>query len=166
MTRFELFFLQRQRLRRDIADFGRSIILDRTRIDKAGFLGPLFTMRLKELERLAIQFDQRLLDDRLVLTVTALDVHHLRDRHTAGNPLCGRLRQVGDLGEISVVAILDEHEGIITQGIAVIGIKIGRECTSSLITQEMMQRAELAVVGTGLLSLGQLVLDESGEQLF
>ena len=70
-------------------------------------------MRLEEFERSAIQLNECLLDNRLVLAVTSLHVHHLCDRHTAGYPLICRSREVGNLGKISGVAILDQHECVV-----------------------------------------------------
>ena len=72
-------------------------------------------MCLEVLERSAVKFNQCLADDRLVLAVSSLHIHHLGDRHAACNPLLSRLGQIGDLGEISGVAVLDQHECVVSE---------------------------------------------------
>ena len=97
--------------------------------------------------------------------MAALDVHHLGDGHTAGNPLfCGSL-QVGNLGQVAGVTILDQHECIVAQAVAVVSIEVGGECAASFVAEEVVLCTELALVGTSLLTCIQIVLDQSREQL-
>ena len=85
-----------------------------TRIYIAGVLRPLFSVCLEVFEGLAIQLNQSLTDNRLVFAMSSLHVHHLGDGHTACNPLSCRFGQVGNLGKVTIVTILDQHECIVT----------------------------------------------------
>ena len=101
--------LKSQCLGSSVANLGRSVVLDSARIYEAGFLCPLCAMSLEELEGSSVKLNQSLLNNRLILAVSSLDVHHLGDGHTACNPLICRLGQVGNLGQVSVVAVLDQQ---------------------------------------------------------
>ena len=122
-------------------------------------------MLAEELEGSAFQLHQSLADNGLVCTVTALDVHHLGDGHTAGNPLLSGLGQVGNLGQVTGVAVLDQHSSIVAQGVAVVSIEVGGESAAAFVAQEVMQGGEPALVGAGSLTLCQVDLDHLGEQL-
>ena len=117
------------------------------------------------LEGSALQFHQSLADNGLVGTVTALDVHHLGDGHTAGNPLFSGSLQVGHLGQVAGVTVLDQHSCVVTQGVAVVSIEVGGESAAAFVAQEVMQSTELADIGTGSLTGSQVLLDHCGEQL-
>ena len=116
------------------------------------------------LERSTVKLYQSLADDRLILAMSSLHVHHLGDRHTACNPFISRFGQIGNLGEVSCVSILDQHECVVSERIAVIRVEVGRECASSFITEEMMEGRILAAVGSCCLSLCKLGAYQSGEQ--
>ena len=93
--------------------------------------------------------------------MSSLNVHHLGNRHTARNPFFRRPGQVGNLGKITIVAILDQHERIVAERIAIVGIKIGRECTSSLIAKEMRLDCVLARISSRRFSCFQLIAYKS-----
>ena len=122
-------------------------------------------MRREVLERLSIQLYEGFADNRLVLAVSSLDVHHLGDGHTACDPLLSRLGQVGNLGQVSVIAVLDQHERVVAKGVAVVRVEVGRERASSFVTEEVGLGRILACVGARLFSRLQLVAYQSGEQL-
>ena len=148
-----------------VADFGRSEVLDGTGVGVAGFHSPLSAIFCEELEGCAVQFNQSLADNGLVSTMAALDVHHLGDGHTACDPLFSGSLQVGDLGQVTGVAVLDQHGCVVTQGVAVVSIEVGGESAAAFVTQEVMQGGELTLVGAGSLAGSQVILNQSGEQL-
>ena len=82
--------LQLQCLRRLVAYFRRTEVLDRTRIYIACVLGPYTAERSKFLERSAILFHQCRLDNWFHLAMATFHVHHHRHRDTACNPLVSR----------------------------------------------------------------------------
>ena len=82
----------------DITNFSRSVVLDCTGILEAGINRPLFTVSFEVLERCTVKFNKSFFDNRLVFAMSSLDVHHLGDRHTTGNPFTGRSRKIGNLG--------------------------------------------------------------------
>ena len=108
----------------DIAYLGRSVVLDCSREYIRGLNSPLISVCFKIFEWLTIKLNKCFLDNRLVLAMSSLDIHHLGDRHTACNPLTCRCGQVGNLGKVSCVAVLDQHECVVSKGIAVIRIKV------------------------------------------
>ena len=79
--------LELQSLGRLVANLGRTKVLDRTGIYKAGLAGPLSAVLNELLEGSAVELNQSLADNGLHLTVTLLHVHHHGDRYTTGNPL-------------------------------------------------------------------------------
>ena len=117
------------------------------------------------LEGLAVQLHQSLTDNGLVLTVAALHVHHLGDGHTTGDPLLGGLGQVGDLGQVAGHTVLNQHGGVVAQGVAVVSVEVGGESAAAFVAQEVMLGGELAVVGSGGLPGLQVLGHQSGEQL-
>ena len=149
-----------------IANFSRTVVLDSTRVGEAGLNSPLFTVCFEELERLAIEFNESLADNRLVFAVSSFHVHHLGDRHTTGDPLFSRLRDVGYLGKVTGETVLDQHESVETEGVAVISIEIGRESATAFVTEEVVLCTELALVCAGFFSLSELSLNHFGEELF
>src|SRR5699024_423048 len=82
----------------------------------------------------------------------------------ACNPLLSRLGKIGNLGKISIIAVLNQHECIVSKRIAVVSVKVGRECASSFITEEVGLYGILAGVGACGLSFFQLVAYQSGKQ--
>lgn len=96
--------------------------------------------------------------------MTAFDVHHLGDRHTAGYPFSCRFGQVGNLGKISGISVEDQQYGIVAKGIAVVSIEVRWECTASFIAEEVVQRIEFSFVGSFFSAFFQLVSYKSGEQ--
>ena len=148
-----------------IADLGRTVILDGAGVDVGSLDCPLGAMLFEVAEGLSVQLDQSLANDGLVGAVAALDVHHLGDGHTAGDPLLGGLGEVGNLGQIAGVAVADQHKGVVAQSIAVVGVKVGRESAAAFVAEEVMDGSELAVVGAGGLAGSQIVLDHLGEEL-
>ena len=131
--------LQSQGSGGQVANLAGTPILDSTGIDEAGLDSPGLSVLSEVLEGSALQFNQSLTDNGLVSTVTALDVHHLGDGHTAGNPLFSGSLQVGNLGQIAGVAVLDQHSGIVAQGVAVVSIEVGGESAAAFVAQEVMQ---------------------------
>jgi len=113
----------------------------------------------------AVQLYQSLADNGLILTVSSLDVHHLGHGHTACNPLFSRAGQVRNLGQVAGVTVLDEHEGVVAQGVAVVSIEVGGECATAFVAQEVMEGGELAVVGACGLACLQVSGNHCGEQL-
>ncbi len=162
----KLCFFKSEGLGGQVANLGGAVVLDGARVGKAGFHCPLGSVLFEEFEGLTVEFNQCLADNGLILAVASFDIHHLGDGHTACDPLVCGLGEVGNLGKVSVVAVLNQHEGVVAEGVAVIRIEIGRERAAAFIAEEVMQGRELALVGTGSLARGKVVLNEGGEQLF
>ncbi len=159
-----LLVLQSQRLCRGVTDLSGSVVLNSAGIDEGSLHRPFCSVCRKELERCAVKLNECLSDNGLIFAVSALDVHHLGDGHAACYPLFCRCREVGDLGEVSCEAVLDQHEGIVAEGIAIVAVKVGRERASSFITEEVCQSGEFALVGSCRLALCQLVLYQLRKQ--
>ena len=125
-----------------VTDFGGSEVLDGTGVGEAGFHSPLFAVGSEELEGGTLQFYQSLADNGLVSTVAALDVHHLGDGHTTCDPLFSGSLQVGNLGQVAGVAVLNQHSSIVAQRVAVVSIEVGGESAAAFVAQEVMQSGE------------------------
>ena len=161
----KLCFFKSEGLGGQVANLGGAVVLDGARVGKAGFHCPLGSVLFEEFEGLTVEFNQCLADNGLILAVASFDIHHLGDGHTACDPLVCGLGEVGNLGKVSVVAVLNQHEGVVAEGVAVIRIEIGRERAAAFIAEEVMKGAELALVSTCGLSCCQLVSYECGEEL-
>ena len=149
-----------------IANLGRSEILDSAGINEAGIFCPFGSVSFKELEGCAVKLNKSLADNGLVLAVSSFDVHHLGHRHTACNPFFSRLAEVGNLGKIAGVAILNKHECVVAERIAIVGIEVRGECATALIAEEVMKRRELAVIGACSLASLEVFCNERREELF
>jgi len=161
-----LALFEHQGLGDEIAHFRRSEVLDRAGVDVGGFFGPLVALRGEELERLAVQLDQRLADDRLVMAVAAFDVHHHGDRNAAGDPFGGRFSGVADARHIAGAARADQRRGVEAEAVAVVCVVVRRRGAAAFVAEEVNLGAEFAVVFSGDLQGLELGADHLGEQLF
>ena len=126
---------------------------------------PLLRLLQELLVRESLQLHQRLADDRFVLAIATLDVHHHRHRHTSGRPLFRGHVQVADGGHHAIKTFVDKNTRIVAQGVAIVGIEAGRQTAATLIAEEVTQRVEAARILAGLLTLGQLLLHTAHNEL-
>ena len=95
-----------------------------------------------------------------------LHVHHHGQRNTTCSPLSSRSGQVANGRKISCYTAGNQHKGCVTKGIAIVSVKVGGECTASLIAKEVGVGAELTGIGSFLLHGSQTLFYHGSQQLF
>lgn len=130
---------------RDVANFARTPVLDRTRVGVRFSLGPDFAVLGEELERSTVEFDESFLDNRLVGTVTAFHVHHHGYRNATGNPLVDTLREVTDRAHVAVHLVEGEHGCRVTEAVAVVSVEVTRSGATAFVTEEVVECRELTL---------------------
>ena len=143
LTSFLAKLLKEQRVGGLVHQFLRTEELDGTRIDVARFERPLLAVLDEVLEGSALEVNQRLADNGLVLARTAFHVHHHGDGHTTGDPILSLAAQMGDGRHVASSTDEDEVGCVVTQRVAVISIKVGREGATTLVAEEVMLSLEL-----------------------
>src|SRR3712207_357835 len=103
-----LFLLESQCLCRLVAYVAWSPILYRTGIYIASILCPLVALSSKSLERLAVELNKSLANNRLHLAITTLHVHHHGNWHASSLPLIGTCLEVLHDGHVACLAIGNE----------------------------------------------------------
>ena len=129
-------------------------------------VSPLVADSLESFEHSAVEFDESLLNDRLVLARTSLEVHHGGKGASRSCPVLGVLvSQVVDTGHVAGDTLLDKDSSVETERVTVLGIEVAGECASSLVSEEMALGQEFTRVLFLFLANLELLLDEKDEQL-
>ena len=100
-------------------------------------------MCLEEAERCSVELHESLAYHGFVGSVAALNVHHHRDGHTAGNPFISRSCGVLDDAHVTRLACCDEAAGVEAQAVAVVGIVVARSSATAFVSEEVVLCAEL-----------------------
>ena len=146
-----------------VGDFARTPILDRTRIAVAFGLRPDFAVLGEELERSGVEFDEGLLNHRLVFAVTTFHVHHHGDRNASGNPFVSTLGQVANRAHVTVHLVVGENRSGVAEAVAVVRIEIRRGGATTFIAKEVIEGAELALEALAAL---EFLLHHFNDELF
>ena len=139
-----LSLFQLQCLSRFVANFSRTKILDRTRINIACRHSPFIAVSSKFLERSAVELNQSFLDNRFHFAVAFFHVHHHSYGDTTRDPLVSRSCRVAYGRHITSLAGGDQARSRITQRIAVVRIIVGWSSATAFVTEEVVLCSKLA----------------------
>ena len=129
--------------------------------------GPLGSQSSISLKHGTIELDEGFGNNRLVFTLSTLNTHHGWERAAGSNPfLRVALTKIFDAGHVSRSVFEHQIRGILTNSIAILGVEIGWQGTSTLITEEVGLRLERALVKAIGSSLFELTHDSQNKESF
>jgi len=146
---------------------GSTLELDGTRGLVAVQDCPHVSHGLVSAEHTTVQTDEGLADHGLVFGVASLNTHHGGQGATSGSPVGGVfVGEVHDAGHVAGDTFTDENSSVQTEGVAVLGIEVGWESASALVTKEVTQRLEFTGVLFRQSALSKLSLQKQDQKFF
>ena len=139
--------------------------LDGSGGDVAVEVGPEISHGFVGLEHATVELDEGLGNDGLVFSSSALNSHHGGERSTGGGPV-GRVlvSDVLDAGHISGESLADEHGGVETERVAVLGVEVTGKGTTTLISEEVRLGLEVTIVFLVFASDLKFILEEKDKE--
>ena len=161
-----LIVLEEQSHRGTVAHLAGTEVLDRTGVLVEGVESEGLAHGSVLEVGTALEVDEGLLDNRLHLALAALHVHHHGDRNTTCDPLLAGLGQVAHARHVAGNAGVDQHGGVVSEGVSIVGVEVGRIGAAAFITEEVVLSGKFAYILAILGHLLETVGNHLAEQTF